>query len=85
MSSRGRPEGGPPGTTSRQFGLGLADLYIHSITPPPEVQKAIDDKSRLGLFDDLNKLLKMKAAMALESAAQTQGRRAPAWAWGWGS
>lgn len=56
-----------------QFGLGLADLYIHSITPPPEVQKAIDDKSRLGLFDDLNKLLKMKAAMALESAAQTQG------------
>jgi len=56
-----------------QFGLGLADLYINSITPPPEVQKAIDDKSRLGVFDDLNKLLKMKAAMALESAAQSQG------------
>ena len=56
-----------------QFGLGLADLYINSITPPPEVQKAIDDKSRLGVFDDMNKLLKMKAAMALESAAQTQG------------
>ncbi len=56
-----------------QFGLGLADLYINSITPPPEVQKAIDDKSRLGVFDDLNKLLKMKAAMAMESAAQTQG------------
>ena len=56
-----------------QFGLGLTDLYINSITPPPEVQKAIDDKSRLGVFDDLNKLLKMKAAMALESAAQTQG------------
>jgi len=56
-----------------QFGLGLTDLYINSITPPPEVQKAIDDKSRLGVFDDLNKLLKMKAAMAMESAAQTQG------------
>ncbi|MBM4315734.1 MAG: SPFH domain-containing protein [Deltaproteobacteria bacterium] len=56
-----------------QFGLGLADIYINSITPPPEVQKAIDDKSRLGLFDDLNKLLKMKAAMALEAAAQSQG------------
>lgn len=56
-----------------QFGLGLTDLYINSITPPPEVQKAIDDKSRLGLFDDLNKLLKMKAAMALEAAAQSQG------------
>ena len=55
-----------------RFGLGLTDLYINSITPPPEVQKAIDDKSRLGVFDDLNKLLKMKAAMAMEAASQTQ-------------
>ena len=60
-------------TDFTQFGLGLTDLYIHSITPPPEVQKAIDDKSQLGVFDDLNKLLKMKAAMALETASQTQG------------
>ena len=56
-----------------QFGLGLTDLYINSITPPPEVQKAIDDKSRLSVFDDLNELLKMKAAMALEAASQSQG------------
>lgn len=55
-----------------KFGLGLTDLYINSITPPPEVQKAIDDKSRLGVFDDLNKLLKMKTAMAMETAAQNQ-------------
>lgn len=55
-----------------KFGLALTDLYINSITPPPEVQKAIDDKSRLGVFDDLNKLLKMKAAMAVEAAAQNQ-------------
>jgi len=56
-----------------RFGLGLTDLYINSITPSPEVQKAIDDKSRLGIFDDLNKLLRMKAAMAMETASQTQG------------
>jgi membrane protease subunit (stomatin/prohibitin family) len=56
-----------------RFGLGLSDLFIQSITPPPEVQKAIDDKSRLNVFDDLNKLLKMKAAMAIEGAAQNQG------------
>jgi len=31
------------------FGLGLAQLYINAITPPPEVQQAIDDKSRLGV------------------------------------
>ena len=56
-----------------QFGLGLSQLYINAITPPPEVQQAIDDKSRLGVFDDLNKLLKMKAAMALEKASESQG------------
>lgn len=55
-----------------KFGLALTELYINAITPPPEVQKAIDDKSRLGVFDDLNKLIKMKAAMAVETAAQTQ-------------
>ncbi|HBZ57025.1 MAG TPA: virion core protein (lumpy skin disease virus) [Syntrophobacteraceae bacterium] len=56
-----------------QFGLGLSQLYINAITPPPEVQQAIDDKSRLGVFDDLNKLLKMKAAMALEKASESHG------------
>jgi len=54
------------------FGLDLPQLYINSITPPPEVQQAIDDKSRLGVFDDLNRLIKMKAAMALEKAAESQ-------------
>jgi membrane protease subunit (stomatin/prohibitin family) len=53
------------------YGLALSDLYINSITPPQEVQKAIDDKSRLGMFDDLNKLMRMKAAMAMEEAAQS--------------
>jgi len=55
-----------------RYGLGLSNLYIMSITPPPEVQKAIDDKSRLKVFDDLNRLLQMKAAMALEKAAESQ-------------
>jgi membrane protease subunit (stomatin/prohibitin family) len=55
------------------YGLGLSHLYISSITPPQEVQKAIDDKSRLHVFDDLNSLLKMKAAMAVEKVAEQQG------------
>ena len=53
-----------------KFGLALSDLYINAITPPPEVQAAIDDRSRLGVFDDMNKLLQMKAAMAMEKAAE---------------
>jgi len=67
-----------------QFGLGLTSLYINSITPPPEVQKAIDDKSKLGVFDDLNKLLKMKAAMALENASLNQGETGSAMGMGMG-
>jgi membrane protease subunit (stomatin/prohibitin family) len=53
----------------KHFGLGLTHLYINSITPPPEVQQAIDDRSRMGVFQDMNKLMQMKAAMAMEKAA----------------
>jgi len=56
-----------------RYGLGLYNLYIVSITPPQEVQKAIDDKSRLSMFDDLNRLLQMKAAMGMEKASESQG------------
>lgn len=55
------------------FGLALTNLYINAITPPPEVQSAIDDRSRMGLFDDVQKLTRMKAAMALEKAAENPG------------
>ena len=57
----------------RRFGLALNDLYITSITPPPDVQKAIDDKSRLSVLQDLDSLVKLKAAMAMEKASESQG------------
>ncbi|MBW2539701.1 MAG: SPFH domain-containing protein [Deltaproteobacteria bacterium] len=56
-----------------RFGLGMQHLYINSITPPPEVQQAIDDRSRMGLFQDMDKLMQMKAAMAMEKASQSAG------------
>jgi membrane protease subunit (stomatin/prohibitin family) len=55
------------------FGLGLRHLYITSITPPAEVQAAIDDKSRLAVIQDLDRLVKMKAAMAMEKASESPG------------
>ena len=55
------------------FGINLTHLYISSITPPPEVQQAIDDRSRMGVFDDMNKLMQMKAAMAMEKASDADG------------
>jgi membrane protease subunit (stomatin/prohibitin family) len=53
-----------------RFGLSMTHLYINSITPPPEVQKAIDDRSRMGVFSDMDRLMKMKAAMAMEKASE---------------
>ena len=55
------------------FGIGITHLYINAITPPPEVQQAIDDRSRMGVFDDMNKLMQMKAAMAMEKASTAEG------------
>ncbi len=54
------------------FGIGLSQLFINSITPPPEVQEAMDDQSRLAVLGDLDRLVKMKAAMALEKASQAR-------------
>jgi len=56
-----------------RFGIRMTHLYINSITPPPEVQQAIDDRSRMGVFEDMNKLMQMKAAMAIEKAAESEG------------
>jgi len=53
------------------FGIRLTHLYINSVTPPPEVQQAIDDRSRMGVFNDMQKLMQMKAAMAMEKASDS--------------
>lgn len=54
------------------FGIRLTHLYINAITPPPEVQKAIDDRSRMGVFKDMEKLMQMKAAMAMEKSSESE-------------
>jgi membrane protease subunit (stomatin/prohibitin family) len=66
------------------FGLGLTHLYINAITPPPEVQQAIDDRSRMGVFNDMNKLMQMKAAMAMEKASSAEGGAGPGMGMGLG-
>jgi len=67
-----------------RFGLGLPQLYINAITPPPEVQQAIDDRSRMGVFDDMNKLMQMKAAMAMEKASEADTGTGPGMGLGMG-
>jgi membrane protease subunit (stomatin/prohibitin family) len=56
------------------YGIGLRELYLNAITPPAEVQQAMDDRSRLAVLgQDLQGLMQMKAAMALETAAASEG------------
>ena len=56
-----------------RFGLALDELYITSITPPPEVQGAIDDRGRLNIIKDMDNFVRMKAAMAMEKASTSSG------------
>ena len=51
-----------------RYGIDLSDFYITSITPPEEVEKAIDERAQIAALGDLDKFLKMKAARALEGA-----------------
>jgi membrane protease subunit (stomatin/prohibitin family) len=57
----------------RRFGLALDELYITSITPPEDVQAAIDDRSRLAVIKDMDKFVRMKAGMAMEKASMAGG------------
>lgn len=56
-----------------RFGLALDALYITSITPPQDVQDAIDDRSRMSVIKDMDNFVRMKAAMAMEKAAVSGG------------
>lgn len=52
-----------------QFGLELLNFIIHAITPPEEVQKAIDARSAMGAVGDLNSFVKYQAAHSMAALA----------------
>ncbi len=56
-----------------KYGMELIDFFINSITPPPEVQKMIDERSGLQAVGDLDNFFKFKAAKAMGDAASSAG------------
>jgi len=56
-----------------RYGLQLVDFFITAITPPEEVQKAIDARSAMGAVGDLNAYLKFQAAQSLGKLAEQGG------------
>ena len=57
----------------KKYGMELADFYLNAITPPPEVQKMIDERSGLEAVGDLDRFFKFKAAKAMGDAAAAGG------------
>jgi membrane protease subunit (stomatin/prohibitin family) len=57
----------------KKYGMELADFYLNSITPPPEVQKMIDERSGLEAVGNLDSFFKFKAAKAMGDAASSSG------------
>jgi membrane protease subunit (stomatin/prohibitin family) len=57
----------------RRYGLELNDFFINAITPPPEVQKVMDERSGMAAVGSLDDFMKFKAAKALGDAAAGVG------------
>jgi membrane protease subunit (stomatin/prohibitin family) len=53
-----------------RIGVELAELFVNRITPPEDVQRAIDERTGMTAVGDLDAYLKFKAAKALDGAAQ---------------
>lgn len=51
------------------LGLQLHDIYVQSISVPPEVQKMIDERSGMGAVGNLDSYMKFKLANALDDSA----------------
>jgi len=67
-----------------RYGLELLDFFINAITPPPEVQRMMDERSGMAAVGNLDDFLKFKAAKALGDAASGIGQGGGAAAGGLG-
>jgi membrane protease subunit (stomatin/prohibitin family) len=56
-----------------KYGLELADFFINSITPPEEVQKAIDTRSSMGAIGDMRAFTMYQAANSMAKMAEHGG------------
>ncbi|MDP8222403.1 MAG: SPFH domain-containing protein [Candidatus Lernaella stagnicola] len=68
-----------------KFGLELMDFYINAITPPEEVQKAINERASMGALGDMGKYSQYQAAKAMREAANNPGEAGGAMSTGLGA
>lgn len=56
-----------------KYGLELVDFFINAITPPEEVQRAIDARSSMGAIGDLHAFTLFQAANSMAKLAEQSG------------
>jgi len=54
----------------QQYGLGLTQFIIENISLPPEVEKALDKRTQMGILGDLGRYGQFQAAEAMRAAAE---------------
>ncbi len=55
------------------LGLELAKLYVENVSLPPEVEKAMDRRTSMGVVGDLGRYAQFQAAEAMRAAAENPG------------
>jgi len=68
-----------------KYGLELVDFFINAITPPEEVEKAIDQRSSMGAIGDLNAYMKFQTAQSITKMAEHGGDAGGAMGVGFGA
>ncbi len=53
-----------------QYGLDLDKFLVENISVPPEVEKALDKRTEMGVVGDLGRFLQYQTAVAVEGAAK---------------
>jgi membrane protease subunit (stomatin/prohibitin family) len=68
-----------------KIGVELPKLLIENISLPPEVEQALDSRSKMGVIGDLNAYTKLQAAEAMRDAAKNPGGAGAVMAMGMGN
>lgn len=68
-----------------KYGLELVDFFVNAITPPEEVQKAIDAKSAMGVVGDLGAYMRFQTAQSMAKMAESGGAGSDAMSMGMGA
>jgi membrane protease subunit (stomatin/prohibitin family) len=55
------------------MGLALAQFYIENISLPPEVEQALDTRTKMGVLGNLDQYTRYQTAEAIRDAAQNPG------------